>query len=202
MILRFGAHVDTREREPGLHWHLPPPLATHEIVNVDTLEREEFGGAGRRRAAARGRRSHEAEHADERQQHRARRASSVQYRIGDPFAARYRIADRRAILRDAAQAAMREVVGRTTIDDVLSRAPRRDRVRGAGSCCRTLLDRYEAGIEVDGVELQDVQAPAAGARGVRRRDRGDPGPRAAHVNEAEGYANEVMPERARARRSS
>ena len=43
VILRFGA-VDRVESEPGLRWHLPPPLASHEIVAVDTLEREEFGG--------------------------------------------------------------------------------------------------------------------------------------------------------------
>jgi membrane protease subunit HflK len=44
VILRLGRHVDT-VGEPGLKWHLPPPIETHEIINVDQVAREEFGRA-------------------------------------------------------------------------------------------------------------------------------------------------------------
>ena len=44
---------------------------------------------------------------------------SVQYRIKDAFFSRYRVAQPRETVRDAAQAAIREVVGRTDIDGVL-----------------------------------------------------------------------------------
>ena len=37
---------------PGLQWHLPPPLETHEIVNVNEVVREEFGARGKAEGAA------------------------------------------------------------------------------------------------------------------------------------------------------
>src|SRR5512139_915207 len=42
VILRFGEYVRT-EGDPGLRWHLPPPIESHEIVNVESLDKEEFG---------------------------------------------------------------------------------------------------------------------------------------------------------------
>jgi membrane protease subunit HflK len=94
-------------------------------------------------------------------------------------------------LRDAAQAAVREVVGRMTIEDVLSE--RRDDV--AADSARILqdtLDGYQAGILVTEVQLQEVQPPeevrqafddvVAAAQDANRA-----------VNEAEGYRNEVLP---------
>ena len=42
VILRFGKYVHTVS-EPGLRWHLPPPIEDHEIVNVASIDREEFG---------------------------------------------------------------------------------------------------------------------------------------------------------------
>ena len=42
VVLRFGQFVRTEVRE-GLHFHLPRPIEAVEIVNVDSLQREEFG---------------------------------------------------------------------------------------------------------------------------------------------------------------
>jgi len=191
VILRFGA-VDRVEREPGLRWHLPPPLASHEILAVDTLEREDFGAvepgddpAAEPDEAAMQTKDNNIVHL----------GFVVQYRIGDPVEARFRVADRRRILRDAAQAAVREVVGRTSIDDVLSEG------RGAVESetleqLQGLLDRYQAGIEVTSVQLQEVQPPPPVRAAfddviaaAQDRDR--------QIQEARGYENEVIP-RARA----
>ena len=51
IILRLGRHVDT-VGDPGLKWHLPPPLETHEIVNVNEVVREEFGARDKTAGAA------------------------------------------------------------------------------------------------------------------------------------------------------
>lgn len=189
VILRFGA-VDRVETEPGLRWHLPPPLASHEIVAVDTLEREEFGGAEP------GAEDDASEAAMQtRDNNIVHLGFVVQYRIGDPVDARFRVADRRRILRDAAQAAVREIVGRNSIDDVLSEG------RGAVENetleqLQALLDRYQAGIEVTSVQLQEVQPPPPVRAAfddviaaAQDRDR--------QIQEARGYENEVLP-RARA----
>ncbi len=57
-------------REPGLRWHLPPPIEDHEIVNVASIDREEFGYATRRRRAHPGGEARSGD-ADQRREHRA-----------------------------------------------------------------------------------------------------------------------------------
>ncbi len=193
IILNFGrlARVET---EPGLRWHLPPPIASHEFVAVDTLEREDFGDADAVEAQLAGPALEEAA-MQTRDNNIVYLGFVVQYRIGDPVNARFRVAERRDILRDAAQAAVREVVGRTSIDGVLSEG------RGAvedetQELLQQLLDGYEAGIEVTSVQLQEVQPPPLVRHAfddviaaAQDRDR--------QIQEARGYENEVVP-RARA----
>jgi membrane protease subunit HflK len=102
------------------------------------------------------------------------------------------VADPQAVVRDAAQASMREVVGRETVDGVL-RERRAIVTAEVGSLLQEILDSYDAGIDIDKVQLQDVQPPApvrsafedvvAATQDANRL-----------VNEAEGYENELIPE--------
>lgn len=187
VILRFGRFSRTID-VPGLQWHLPPPLESHEIVNVGSIEREEFGV---RPGAA----VDDEAHREAMMQTSDNNVVSVgfvmQYRVKDAFAARYRVADPRAAARDAAQSAVREVVGRMTIDQVLSggRGQVEDEARDV---LADTLDRYESGLEVIGIELQEVQPPDAVHEAfddviAAHQDR------TRSVNEAQGYANEVLP---------
>jgi membrane protease subunit HflK len=194
VILRFGRYVET-DNLPGLRWHLPPPVESHEIVNVASIDREEFGA---RSGAAAQPTSEEALEA-------AMQTSDanivllsfvVQYRIKDAFQARYRIAAPRDVLRDAAQASVRGVVGRNTIDAVL-RQKRGIVETEARDELQERLDLYESGLEVLGVELQDVQPPEP-VRAAFDDVLGAAQDRTRAINEAEGYANEVLPQ-ARAR---
>jgi membrane protease subunit HflK len=189
VILRLGEYVRTVS-EPGLKWRLPPPLESHDLVNVAAVEREDFGY-----------RAEDAKQPTAEELLAAAMQTSdnnivhlsfvVQYRIKDAFASRYRIASPQDILRDAAQAAVREVVGRNTIDGVLSE--KRGSVESESeTILQDLLDRYESGLAVLQVKLQDVQPPP------EVRDAFDDviaaiQDRSRSVNEAEGYANEVMP---------
>jgi len=119
----------------------------------------------------------------------------VQYRVGNPFDRLYRVADSERLLAEAAQAAMREVVGRYTIDGVIGE--RKGAVASeAAELLQELLDRYQAGIEVTSVQLQEVQPPPLVRAAfddviaaAQDRDR--------QIQEARGYENEVLP-RARA----
>jgi modulator of FtsH protease HflK len=189
IILHFGrlARVET---EPGLRWHLPPPIASHEFVAVDTVEREDFGDAGTGEEALTGPALEEAA-MQTKDNNIVYLGFVVQYRIGDPVAARFRVAERRDILRDAAQAAVREVVGRSSIDGVLSEG------RGAvedetQELLQGALDSYEAGVEVTSVQLQEVQPPPLVREAfddviaaAQDRDR--------QIQEARGYENEIVP---------
>jgi membrane protease subunit HflK len=115
----------------------------------------------------------------------------VQYRIKDAFQARYRIADPRPVLRDAAQAAVRGVVGHNTIDDVLSEKRGIVETETQEDLQQT-LDLYESGLAVLGIELQDVQPPEP-VRAAFDDVLGAVQDRNRAVNEAQGYANEVLP---------
>ncbi|HEY8156895.1 MAG TPA: FtsH protease activity modulator HflK [Myxococcota bacterium] len=189
VILRLGRHVDT-VGDPGLQWHLPPPLETHEIVNANEVIREEFGARSTAKGA--GREESRAEASMQTSDNNiVELGFVVQYKLKDAFAARYSLAEPRATLRDAAQAAVREVVGRMTIDDVLSK--QRAQVASASlELLQGVLDDYAAGVSVSSIELQDVHAPdpvraafddVVGAGQDANR----------LVNEAEGYRNEILP---------
>jgi membrane protease subunit HflK len=192
VILRMGRYART-VKTPGPKLHLPPPLESHEVVRVAESQREEFG-----------------QRQDEPETEQALLQSlvqtgdnnvvkvrfSVQYRIKEAFFSRYRVAQPRDTVRDAAQAAIREVLGRTPIDDVLYRG----KALVAAETQRVLqemLDRYEAGLEIDEVNLEDVQPPAAVKQAFVDVNSAEQN-KLQLVNEAEGYANEVLP-KARAR---
>jgi membrane protease subunit HflK len=188
VILRFGKYVRT-ESEPGLRWHLPPPIEDHEIVNVASIEREEFGF----------RRSNEKPTEEEKLEAAIQTSDAnivllsfvVQYRIKDAFQSRYRIANPGAVLRDAAQAAIRSVVGRNTIDNVLYEKSGVVLAETQDALQQT-LDLYDSGLQVLSVDLQDAQPPAS----VRAAFDDVLSARQDHdraVNEAQGYANEVLP---------
>jgi len=188
VILRMGRYART-VTTPGPKLHLPPPLEIHEIVRVAESQREEFGKA-----------QAEPENAAERLEAGIQTKDnnvvlvqfSVQYRIKDAFFSRYRIASPRDTVRDAAQAAIREVIGRTDVDGVLygKKALVSSQTR---QVLQEMMDRYEAGLEIDEVNLEDVQAPDAVKEAFSDVVSADQD-RETRINEAQGYANEVLPE--------
>jgi len=192
VILRFGEFARTVTTE-GLHLKVvPSPVETHEIVNVSVSQRREFGDVDATDPAVL------AETAMQTSDNNIVQVEfMVQYKVGKAFESRYRVSDLDEILRDSAQAAMREVIGRNTIDDVLTGPGAIGQV--AAELLQEILDGYDSGLWIASVELQNVQPPESvrdafddviAANQDRNRK----------VNEAQGYANEVVP-RARAEAS-
>ena len=109
----------------------------------------------------------------------------VQYRIKDLGAFLFNVADPgdparpEAIegrpdgrtLKDAAEAALRQVVGQRSIDDPL-RVGREVVQVDTQDLLQQIVDDYNAGIEILNVQLQEVQPPDPGARRLRRRQQG------------------------------
>jgi membrane protease subunit HflK len=189
VILRLGRY-DRTEIGEGPHLHLPWPIETRDVVHVGVSQRREFGNVDA---------TEDAEIAETTMQTGDNNIVLVEYvvryRVGDPFQQLYRITEWDAVLAEAAQAAMREVVGRESIDGVI--AERKGAVASeAAELLPQLLDRYQAGLAVEDVELQQVEPPNAVRQAFTdvlsaSQDRNRV------VNEAEGYANETIP-RARA----
>jgi len=185
VVLRLGRYERTEDRE-GPHLMLPFPIETRDVVHVGVSQRRDFGDA---EAADATRLAETAMQTGD--NNIVLVEFVVQYRVGNPFDQLYRVADSERLLAEAAQAAMREVVGRYTIDGVIGE--RKGAVASeAAELLQELLDRYQAGIGVEAVELQEVQPPGPVREAfddvlAASQDRN----RA--VNEAEGYANEVIP---------
>ena len=189
VLLRFGRHVGTVD-EAGLHWTLPPPLVLRTVVNAAELRNEDFGFRGREDEQTPRDKLLEATMQTS-DNNIVRVGFAMQYSIKDPFAARFRVATPQAVVRDAAQAAMREVVGRETVDGVL-RERRAAVTAEAASLLQQILDSYDSGIDIDKVQLQDVQPPAA-VRAAFEDVVAATQDASRLVNEAEGYRNELLP---------
>lgn len=189
VLLFLGKHQETITQD-GFHLRVPPPLVTREIVNYAELRNEDFGFDGRDEANVATEKVIEATMQTS-DNNIVLVAFAVQYEIKDPFFFRYRIANPGEMVRDAAQAAMREVVGRMTVDDVL----RRQRALVTSETTRILqdiLDAYESGVAIEAVQLQDVNAPTpvqASFEDVVAANQD----KSRLVNQAEGYRNELIP---------
>jgi membrane protease subunit HflK len=190
VLLRLGKHQGTVMTD-GVHWTLPPPITTRVIENVGVLRSEDFGVPAPGEPADAEALVHESSMQTS-DNNIVRVSFTVQYKIGDPFAAHYRIADLQAIVRSASAAAMREVVGRMTVDGVL-RERREALTAEVQATLQKVFDRYSKDmITVDAVALQDVQPPSAVraafddvVAAIQDASR--------HMNEAEGYRNQVIP---------
>ena len=190
ILLRLGKHVGTVSEE-GFHWTLPPPITLRETENVGMVRNEDFGVAAPGEPAEADALVHESSMQTS-DNNIVRVSFTVQYRISDPYAARYRVADLPSVVRSASAAAMRKGVGRMTVDGVL-RERRAALTSEVLATLQGVFDRYSKDmIEVQAVELQDVQAPSAVraafddvVSAIQDASR--------HVNEAEGYQNQVIP---------
>jgi membrane protease subunit HflK len=117
--------------------------------------------------------------------------SIVQYRIKGANDFLFKIEDPVKTVRDAAEAAMREVIGKNKIDEALTTGKNQIQM-DAKDTLQAILDKYESGIEVVAVQLQEVHPPQevrAAFKDVAsaREDQNK------FVNEAEGYANDLLP---------
>ena len=115
----------------------------------------------------------------------------VQYKIKDPVAYLFNIVEPELTVRQAAEASLRTVVGRNKIDETLTTGKFQIQ-EGTKIQLQLILDKYESGIHIVAVQLQDVSPPkevigafkdVASAKEDKNR----------MVNQAEGYRNDIIP---------
>jgi modulator of FtsH protease HflK len=171
VILRLGA-LDRIVSLEGMHVHFPPPIEYHEIVNTSGLRAESFGS--RRSASTPGVPSdaEESEIAREMRRDAIQTADSnivnvayeLQYKVADAYAFAFGMEDPGAILHDSTEAVIRDVIGKRTIDAVLSQ-DRGDIERDANQQLQEMLDSYFEAVglvsafRIDKINLQKPQAP-------------------------------------------
>ncbi len=190
IVLRFGRAVATTP--PGLHWHLPWPIERALKPPVTVVLKEEIGF----RTIDVG---PPARYREVTEESRMLTADGniveldfiVQYRIKDPIAFLFRVRDPSETLRDAAESAMREVVGHTTIDEALTEGRLAIQTE-AQTLLQQILDRYQAGLLVTTVKLQDVVPPGPVQDAFKDVINAEQD-KARMINEAQGFANDILP---------
>lgn len=190
VVRRFGKVVDISG--PGPHYRLPWPIDAVDIPKVLQVKRIEIGfrtvSAG---PPAQYRFLPEESLMLTGDENIVDAQLIVQYRIRDAYNYLFKIKDPEGTLRDAAEAALRQIIGRTSIDDALTvgKAQIQEDTR---QLLQDIMDRYNSGLLITVVKLQTVQPPAqvdAAFKDVvsAREDRDR------LVNEALGYQEDVMP---------
>lgn len=188
VILRFGAFSEITM--PGPHWRIPYPIDQVEIVDVEQRRFVEIGyrsgGAGQSTVAV----PREALMLTE-DENIVNIKLAVQYQVGDPRNYLFNVRDPNSVLKQVAESAVREVVGQNEMDFVLKEG-RAEVVSRTKEVMQRILDRYESGLLVSDVNLQDAQPPeevqAAFSDAIKARE-----DKERLKNEAEAYSNDVIP---------
>lgn len=193
IVLRFGEYV--RSVEAGPHYHLPFPIETVYKPEVTRVLRSEVGfrSMGQDKTFQQGRIQPRTEEASmlTGDENIVNVQFSVQYKMKDAVQYLFNVANPHDTVRNAAEAAMREIIGKSLIDSALTDGKLKIQ-NDATELLQSILDRYEVGIQVLAVQLQDVHPPqevidafkdVASAREDKSRI----------INEAEAYRNEILP---------
>lgn len=186
VVLRFGKYLETTE--PGPRWHWPFPIESVEVINLEQVRSIEIGY--RKTGNVINKVAKEA------------LMLTAELNIIDiQFAVQYILKDAEdylffnrepdAAVRQAAESAIREVVGKNKMDFALNEG-RGQIAASAHKLMQDILDRYRSGILISKVNMQNAQPPdqvqeafqdvvKAGQDRVRL------------TNEGQAYANEVIP---------
>jgi membrane protease subunit HflK len=177
VVQRFGEY--TRTSSPGLNWHLPIPIEKVEFVNVQESRTVNIGIASAESLML------------TQDENIIEIKVEIQYRINDPVSFLFNVEDPSTTLKQMTESAVREVVGKRTMDEIL-KFGRAEMSASASELLQKLMDDYGTGLIVTSFNFPDIQAPTqvreafadvikAGADKERMK------------NQAEAYANDILP---------
>jgi membrane protease subunit HflK len=172
VVQRFGRLVDVRM--PGMGWR-PWPIETVTKVNVANVNSSSF---------------------------KSRVLTSdlnlvdlnfaVQYQFADPVKTLFRLQNPEQTLSDVSESAIREIVGRSTLDEVLVGNTRPEITRRAKELIQSILDAYNSGITITTVNLVEVQVPEPVISAQRDMNNAQVD-KERLILEQQAYANGVIP---------
>ena len=159
---------------PGLHWHIPYPIETVDVVNVAAVDnfpfRTEMLTADRQYVFIQ---------------------MVVQYRRTDPVKYSFEVVEPELTLQDVTESALREVVGTSTL--IVLVTEQRDQIAGrTQEILQNTLDMYGAGITVTSISLEDLDYPQAVQAAVddAQKAQNDAG---RYLLEANTYEMDIIP---------
>jgi len=172
VVTRFGSYVDTLQPGPTVRW--PRPIEHVYKVDVDQVRSV----------------PHKAQMLTK-DENIVEVKLAVQYKVKDARAYLFNVRDPDFSLMQAVQSALREVVGKSDMEYVITEG--RDAIAvSTQQLTQEILDKYVTGLQVAKVNLQDANPPeqVKGAFDDAIKSRED---EQRLKNEAEAYANEVIP---------
>jgi len=190
IIRRFGQYNKTTS--PGIHWRIPYPVDRVDKPRVKQYKRAEIGF----RTIDHG---PPARYSDRPLESLMLTGNLniidcdmiVQYRIVDPVKYLFRVRDLETTVGLAAEAALRQVIGKHDIDEALTSGKSTIQIETMENL-QEILDLYESGLTVVQVQLQEVHPPEAVKNAFKdvasaREDLNK------LINQAQGYQNDVIP---------
>jgi modulator of FtsH protease HflK len=174
VVQRFGALVAIKPPGDGLNWR-PWPIETVTKVNVGRINSSAFNSRVL---------TSDINLADLR--------FSVQYQLADPAKVLFSMRDPEQTLSEVSESAIRETVGRSTLDEVLVGKTRPEITRRTKELIQRTLDAYNSGISVVTVNLEDVQVPDAVIPSQRDANKAQ-ADKERLILESEAYANQIIP---------
>jgi len=187
VVLRFGQYATSTM--PGPHWHLPYPIEKVEVVNVEEIRNVEIGY--RSNGSRNGGTIHSEALMLTKDENIIDLKIAVQYRVQDASKYLFNVRSPDLILRQMMESAVRETVGRSEMDFVLTEG-RSAIANSTEQLLQTMLDAHDAGLLVTSVNMQDVQPPeqvqSAFADVVKARE-----DEVRQKNQAEAYSNDILP---------
>jgi len=193
VVLRFGKFIKTTQ--PGLHYHIPLPVETVETPKVTKVNRIDIGFRSERDSGF----SQGGGVADVPQESLMLTGDenivnidfSVFWVIKDAGKFLFEIQDPEGTVKAAAETAMREVIAKSNIQPILTEGRASIEIE-TQEIIQAILDEYNSGIQVTQVQTQKADPPdqvidafrdVQAARADMERSK----------NEAEAYANDVIP---------
>jgi membrane protease subunit HflK len=192
IVLRFGKY--TRTADPGLNFKMPAPMEQVLKVPVQRQLKQEFGFATEQ-AGVRTRYSDRDLRSESLMLTGDLNVADVewiaQYRVDDPFKYLFRVRNVTKTFRDMNEAVMRAVVGDRSVDEVITvgRLAIENEVKLK---LQELCVRYETGIVVDQIVLQNVNPPDPVKPSFNEVNQAEQ-ERERSINEARGEYNRVIP---------
>lgn len=180
---RFGVYIESTE--PGPRWHWPYPIETVTVVNMEQVRRLEVGY----RSGANGTKTKVPEE--------ALMLTEDENIIDLQFAVQYNLKNAKDYLfnnratddavMSAAETAIREVVGKNKLDDVLQKG-----LQDTSEQMQSLLDFYKTGVNITSVSLQAALPPEPVQEAFEDVNRANQDYQR-QINEGQAYANSVVP---------
>jgi modulator of FtsH protease HflK len=203
IVMRFGQY--SRTATPGLNYHLPSPIEQVVIPSVTTVNTVEIGrrAGNAENPTIRVAKSALSDRSDGAVQSEGLMLTgdrnivdidfTVQWKIDatNPEKFLFNMRNPAGNVRVVAESAMREVIGRTTLDDVLTGAQSQI-AEDTKTLMQQMFDEYDAGIEIIAVNLSrpDVPQPVIDEfQDVKRAEQD----KQTAESVAEGYRNEIIP---------